>query len=62
MKKGVWTRSSVSTDNGTCVEVMHVGDKFLVRDSKDPLAPVLTFNEAEWDSFVRGVHDGEFDI
>jgi hypothetical protein len=61
VKKGVWTQSS-GCDTASCVEVMYVGDKFFVRDSKDPLAPVLTFNEAEWDAFVRGVHDGEFDI
>ena len=61
MKKGIWVQSS-GCDNGSCVEVMHLGDKFLVRDSKDPLASVLTFNPEEWDAFVRGVHDGEFDI
>jgi len=64
MKKGVWVRSSESgsCESGSCVEVMCVDGKFLVRDSKDPLSPVLTFNPEEWDAFIRGAHDGQFDI
>jgi hypothetical protein len=34
----------------------------VVRDSKDPARETaLTFNRREWDAFVRGVKNGEFD-
>jgi hypothetical protein len=33
-----------------------------VRDSKDPAGPVLVFTAPEWDAFVGGAKDGEFDL
>jgi hypothetical protein len=33
----------------------------VMRDAKKPDGPVLYFTEAEWDAFVLGVKDGEFD-
>jgi hypothetical protein len=38
------------------------GDEVRVRDSKDPDGPVLKFTGPEWDAFVAGVKDGEFDL
>lgn len=35
---------------------------YLMRDSKNPDGPALAFTPAEWEAFVRGVKDGEFDI
>jgi hypothetical protein len=35
---------------------------YLMRDSGNPGGPVLAFTEAEWEAFVLGVKDGEFDI
>ncbi|RMI41208.1 DUF397 domain-containing protein [Actinomadura harenae] len=32
-----------------------------MRSAKDDDGPVLYFTEAEWDAFVAGVKDGEFD-
>ena len=32
-----------------------------VRDSKDRNGPVLMFTPFEWEAFVGGVRDGEFD-
>jgi hypothetical protein len=57
-----WIKSSLSFSNGNCVEVAslpggHVG----VRDSKDAQGPVLRFTPGEWDAFVGGVRNGEFD-
>ncbi|MEV6149784.1 DUF397 domain-containing protein [Nonomuraea sp. NPDC052129] len=34
---------------------------FLMRDSKDPDGPVLSFTPDEWRAFTAGVKDGEFD-
>jgi len=33
-----------------------------VRDFKDPTGPALVFTPAEWQAFVGGVKDGEFDL
>ena len=58
-----WRKSSRSgpwTDN--CVEVAFVGDSILVRDSKNPSGAVLVFTPREWDAFVNGAKDGEFDL
>jgi hypothetical protein len=59
----VWQKSSRSgpfTDN--CVEVAFIGDTIAVRDSKNAQGPALLFNPAEWDAFVEGAKDGEFDL
>ncbi len=53
-------RSGPYSDN--CVEVAFVGDGVVLRDSKDPAGPVLLFTGAEWDAFVGGAKDGEFDL
>jgi hypothetical protein len=59
----VWQKSSRSgpfTDN--CVEVAFIGDTIAVRDSKNPAGAALLFTPAEWDAFVEGAKDGEFDV
>jgi len=55
-----WRKSSKCA-NGTCVEVAKVdADTYLIRDSKRPEAPALSFTGEEWDAFVAGVQAGEF--
>jgi len=57
-----WQNSSLSAYNGTCVEVAGLTDDTIrVRDSKHPRGAVLNFTPAEWDAFIGGVHNGEFD-
>jgi hypothetical protein len=59
---GTWMKSSLSAYNGNCVEVAGLtGDRIRVRDSKHPRGAVLTFTPAEWDAFIGGVRNGEFD-
>jgi hypothetical protein len=71
---GVWHKASYSGGNGGgCVEVTATRDTveashkagedllYLLRDSKDPNGPKLAFTTSEWDAFVAGVKDGEFD-
>jgi Domain of unknown function (DUF397) len=43
------------------VEVATDGESYLVRDSKDPDGPVLTFDRDEWTAFLSGAVAGEFD-
>ncbi len=56
-----WRKSSRSGANG-CVEVAFVDGKVAVRDSNDRPGPLLVFTATEWEAFVGGVRDGEFDI
>lgn len=57
-----WIKSSLSYGNGNCVEVAGLtGDVIMVRDSKNVKGPVLGFTPGEWDAFVGGVRNGEFD-
>jgi Domain of unknown function (DUF397) len=54
-------QKSSSCTRGDCVEVGHGEDKFFVRDSKNPNGPVLEFSRDEWDAFLAGVRNSEFD-
>ena len=48
--------------NGDCIEIDNRAGGFIrVRDSKNPGGPVLGFGSTQWNSFVTGVRDGEFD-
>ncbi len=60
--RGIWIKSSLSSYNGNCVEVTGLtSDRIRVRDSKFPRGAVLNFTPAEWDAFIGGVYNGEFD-
>ena len=56
----VWRKSSAS-ETGGCVEVALMEQSVVVRDSKDPSGPMLTFSLPEWVAFLAGVRNGEFD-
>lgn len=57
-----WAKSSLSHVNGNCVEIAGLAtDVVRVRDSKDPRGPILQFTPTEWDAFLGGVRNGEFD-
>lgn len=55
--------TSSFSGGGNCVEVGQLDDgRFVVRDTKDPLRiSSLVFSREEWDAFVRGVKNGEFE-
>ncbi|MDT5031470.1 MAG: hypothetical protein QOC94_1641 [Actinoplanes sp.] len=56
-----WRRSR-SCGSGACIEVAKVGDLFMIRDSKNPAAPPLSFTADEWAAFTGGVFAGDFDF
>ncbi len=61
LSRAGWRKSARSTANG-CVEVGLVDDQIVVRDSKDRQGPVLMFTANEWEAFLGGARDGEFEL
>lgn len=59
--QATWHKSTHSGGDD-CVEVAFVGDAIAVRDAKNVTGPALIFTPAEWDAFVGGAKDGEFDL
>ena len=55
-----WRKSTLSSI-GNCVEVAADGTEVLLRDSKDPNGPWMRYTVAEWDAFIGGAKNGEFD-
>jgi hypothetical protein len=62
-KYTTWRKSSLSSGGDNCVEIAVAPDGSVgVRDSKQRgQGPVLEFTPTEWEAFVGGVKDGEFD-
>ena len=57
-----WVKSSLSFYNGNCVEVATLpGNQIGVRNSRDRAGAVLSFTPDEWQAFLGGVRNGEFD-
>jgi hypothetical protein len=58
-----WMKSSHSgPTGGNCVELAHLyGGQVAIRNSRHRSGPALLFTEAEWDAFLAGLKDGEFD-
>jgi hypothetical protein len=62
MTGSIWVKSSLSFANGNCVEVSdQPGGAIGVRNSRDREGPVLRFTPDEWQAFLGGVRNGEFD-
>jgi hypothetical protein len=62
MAGSIWVKSSLSFANGNCVEVSdQPGGTVGVRNSRDREGPVLRFTPDEWQAFLGGVRNGEFD-
>lgn len=60
--KRVWFKSSFSANGQSCVECARTPDGGMaVRDTKNRAGAVLRFTADEWQAFIAGVRDGEFD-
>jgi len=57
-----WFKSSASA-LGNCVEVAHLpGGRVALRDSKDRAKAAHVYTHSEWEAFLVGVRNGEFDL
>ncbi len=56
-----WRKAKRSIGNGACVEVAPAGNGFAVRDSKDPLGPILMYDAQSWQRFVEAAKNGCLD-
>ncbi len=58
-----WIKAAKSAGNGgTCVEVRRHDAMIEVRDTKDAgNGPTLRFTYAEWEAFLDGAKNAEFD-
>jgi hypothetical protein len=57
-----WVKSSLSFSNSNCVEVANLPDGQVgVRHSKHTDGPVLRFTPDEWQAFLGGARNREFD-
>ena len=54
-------RAARLCDGGGYIEIAMQGDHVLVRRSTDPDGPHVTLTRDEWQAFVGGVKDGDFD-
>lgn len=56
----VW-RTAVACGGGECVEVAPTGAGVAIRDSKDPDGAILRYSPVEWNAFLVGAKNGDFD-
>lgn len=57
-----WFKSSFSAA-GNCVEVAHLpGGGVALRDSKNRAKEAHAFTRGEWEAFLTGAKNGEFDL
>jgi hypothetical protein len=63
LSQAAWRKSTYSGANGDCVEVAdNLPGVVAVRDSKNRGGAALVFPRAEWDAFLSGAKDGEFNL
>ena len=57
----VYFKSSYSGVQHQCLAVRRERDKVILIDTKNPIDRILLTKD-EWEAFIKGVKDGEFDI
>jgi hypothetical protein len=58
-----WRTSSFSQERGAQVQTAFLSDgSVALRHSKDPDGSILIYTPREWDAFLKGAKDGEFDL
>jgi len=57
-----WRKAKRSKNNGDCAEVASRTGIVAMRDSKDPLGPVLQYPAGSWHYFLAAAKAGRFDL
>lgn len=57
----VWVKAQASSNHGQCVQLAFAANGVAMRDSKDPDGPILLYTRAEFQAFLDGAHNGDFD-
>lgn len=57
-----WLRAEESEGEEEAIEIAFVDEYIAMRNSAEPDGTILVFTQAEWDAFVLGAKDGEFDF
>jgi Domain of unknown function (DUF397) len=57
-----WRRSARSYGTGNCLEVAALGQRVVIRDSKNPMGTVLPITPAQWNAFVACVRSDGLDL
>lgn len=55
-------RVAKDCNTSNCVAIALTDGMVAVRDTKDPGSPVLLYTETEWQAFIDGAKNGEFDL
>jgi hypothetical protein len=57
-----WRKSTLTQGTCSSVEIAYLADGSIgVRDSKDADGPILCYTPSEWEAFLAGAKNGEFD-
>lgn len=57
-----WIKASRSGSANDCVEMRRDGERVLVRDSKHPHGPMLTFGPEHFSAWISAARHGEFPL
>ncbi len=60
--RNTWFLPRRSSDNNQCVETKFTDDAVHVRNNLCPDAGTAVFTHEEWQVFVAGVKDGDYDV
>ena len=52
---------SRTCDGGACIGVARSGDSVVFGSTQQPAGPVLIYTAAEWQHFLAGAKQGDFD-
>jgi hypothetical protein len=62
LARASWRKSSRSGSSANCVETCRLNDGLVgVRDSKNQSGPSLIVESGVWETFTRGIRNGQFD-
>jgi hypothetical protein len=57
-----WFLPRRTHNGGTCVETKFTEDAVFVRNNLQPDAGTAKFTHEEWEIFIAGVKDGDYDV